>query len=186
MKIPGRIKNFTRDIISGKQNLTLEINGDITELVEKLKDELLSIDIKKFRKSRSLDANGLLWACIGDIAKALNADKWEIYLMMLKRYGVYTYGVFRENHIEHIKKMWRETEVVGEVDVNGQNGVQMLLYFGSSTYDTKEFSTLLDGVISEMKEMGLQVPADKETQRLLEEWGNRKEKSNDKEKTTEN
>lgn len=167
----GKIKNFARDIISHKQNLTLEIDGDITDTVEALKDELVSIEIKKYRKKRSLDANGLLWACIGDIAKAINADKWDIYLMMLKRYGVYTYGVFKPNHIDHVRKMWRETEVVGEIDINGEKGVQMLLYFGSSTYDTKEFSVLLDGVISEMKEMGLQIPADKETQRLLEEWG---------------
>lgn len=169
--ILGHIKNFTKDIISGKQNLTLEVSGDITELVDKLKDELLSIDIKKYRKKRSLDANGLLWHCIGEIANALRTDKWEVYLMMLKRYGVYTYGVFRENKIEHVKKMWRETEVVGEVDINGEKGVQMLLYFGSSTYDTAEFSRLLDGVISEMKEIGLQPPTSGEMRRLLEEWG---------------
>lgn len=168
--ITGKIKDFAKDIFSRKQILTLEVDGDCAELIEKLKDEKISIEIKKFRKKRSLDANGLLWACIGDIAKAINADKWDVYLMMLKRYGVYTYGVFRESKIEHIKKMWRETEVVGEVDVNGEKGVQMLLYFGSSTYDTAEFSKLLDGVISEMEEMGLQIPANEETQALLEAW----------------
>lgn len=169
--ILGRIHNFTKDIFTRKQLLTLEVEGDCSDLIENLKDQRLSIDIKKYRKKRSLDANGMLWACIGDIAKAINADKWDVYLMMLKRYGVYTYGVFKESKIEHVKKMWRETEVVGEVDINGEKGIQMLLYFGSSTYDTAEFSRLLDGVISEMKEMGLQVPASKETQALLDAWG---------------
>lgn len=169
--ILGKIHNFTKDIFTRKQILSLEVEGDCSELIEKLKDERISIEIKKYRKKRSLDANGLLWACIGDIAKAINADKWDVYLTMLKRYGVYTYGVFKESKIEQVKKMWRETEVVGEVNVNGEKGIQMLLYFGSSTYDTAEFSRLLDGVISEMKEMGLQVPASKETQALLEAWG---------------
>jgi len=128
-------------------------------------------DVKKHSERRSLSANGLLWHCLDEIAKAIHTDKWDVYLMMLKRYGVFTYGVFRENKIEHIKKMWRETEVVGEVDVNGEKGIQMLLYFGSSTYNTEEFSRLLNGVISEMEQMELPTPAEEETRRLLEEWG---------------
>ena len=46
----------------------------------------------------------------------------------------------------------------------------MLCYFGSSTYDTKEFSVLLDGVISEMREIGLQPPPTEEMKRALETW----------------
>ena len=46
----------------------------------------------------------------------------------------------------------------------------MLCYFGSSLMNTKEFSVLLDGIISEMKEMGLQTPASRDMQRALEEW----------------
>ena len=46
----------------------------------------------------------------------------------------------------------------------------MLCYFGSSTYDTKEFSVLLDGVISEMREMGIQTPTSEEMERMKIEW----------------
>ena len=46
--------------------------------------------------------------------------------------------------------------------------IQMLCFFGSSTYNTKEFSQLLDGVISEMKEMHLETPPDEEMKQLLE------------------
>ena len=60
--------------------------------------------------------------------------------------------------------------MIGEIDVNGQKGVQMLCYFGSSNYNTKEFSVLLDGVVSEMKEMGIEAPASKEMRRALELW----------------
>lgn len=134
-------------------------------------DQTTLWDVKKHTEKRSLTANGLLWHCLDEIAKAIHTDKWDVYLMMLKRYGVFTYGVFRENKVEHIKKMWRETEVVGEVDVNGEKGIQMLLYFGSSTYSTEEFSRLLNGVISEMEQMELPTPAEEETRRLLEEWG---------------
>ena len=46
----------------------------------------------------------------------------------------------------------------------------MLCYFGSSTLDSKEFSVLLDGVISEMKEMGLEIPMQSDLKRVIEEY----------------
>jgi hypothetical protein len=46
----------------------------------------------------------------------------------------------------------------------------MLCYFGSSTYDSKEFSILLNGVISEMEEMGLATPKSEEVERMLIQW----------------
>jgi hypothetical protein len=128
-------------------------------------------DLTEHKEKRSLDANGMLWACISDIAKALHTDKWEVYLLMLKRYGKYSYVLVDPKAVESMKSQWREIEEVGEVDVNGRKAVQLLCYYGSSTYNTKEFSDLLNGVISEMDEMGLKLPPDKETKALLEQWG---------------
>jgi hypothetical protein len=76
----------------------------------------------------------------------------------------------KPNVVDAMKAQWRECEVIGEVDINGQKAVQLLCYFGSSTYDTKEFSTLLEGVISEMAEMGLNLPPSQEMERALEQW----------------
>ena len=87
----GRIVDLSFGI-NRKQRLTLEIDGDARELYDQLhEEEKLSIEIKKYRQKRSLNANALLWKCIGDIAMDRRADKWDIYLMMLKRYGQYTY-----------------------------------------------------------------------------------------------
>lgn len=135
-------------------------------------------DIEPHREKRSLDANAMLWACMQEIAQAIQTDKWSVYLQMLKRYGKFSYVIVRPEAVEAMKKQWRELEVVGEVDVNGQKGVQLLCYYGSSTYNTKEFSVLLDGVISEMREMGLEPPPDKETKALIEAM-ERKEKRNE-------
>ena len=107
-------------------------------------------EIKEHKEKRSNNANRLLWHCLDQIAKAMipPADKWDVYLMMLKRYGKFTYICVKPNVVDAMKKQWRESEVIGHVDINGQDSVQMLCYFGSHTYDTKEFSVLLDGIIS--------------------------------------
>ena len=171
MECTGNLKGIVRDWNTNQCNITLSINENfaISE-IDKLKDDKLSIKIVKYRKKRSLDANALLWHCLGEIASSLQADKWDIYLQMLKRYGKYTYICVKPNMVDAVKAQWRESEVIGEVNINGSEAIQMLCYFGSSTYNTKDFSVLLEGVISEMKEMELETPLSEDMKRALEEW----------------
>lgn len=157
-----------RNIDSGKTLLMLET--DERPNLDALKDKDLRCELTVWRNRRSKDANAMLWACLQDIAAALGSDKWTVYLQMLKRYGRFTYVLMPEKAVEQFRAGWRECEEVGEVDVNGRKSVQLLCYFGSSTYDTKQFSVLLDGVISEMREMGLQIPERADVRRALEEW----------------
>lgn len=172
MEFTGKIQNITKDWQSGQFQITFTMNeaSAINAVNDIQSCEKLSIRAVRFREKRSLDANALLWVCLGKMADALRADKWDIYLQMLKRYGKYTHICVKPHVVEAVKAQWRECEEIGEVNINGQKAVQMLCYFGSSTYDTKEFSRLLEGVISEMQEMGLETPASAEMQRALEQW----------------
>ena len=147
------------------------MTGTVNEVIKWLlgQDRDKVFEVLEYHPKRSLNANGLLWACLGEIATALRSDKWEVYLQMLKRYGKYTYICVKPHVVEAVKKQWRECEEIGTIDIDGQQAVQMLCYFGSSTYDSKEFSVLLDGVISEMKEMGLTPPPDRELKRVIEQ-----------------
>ena len=135
-------------------------------------------DVVPHKEKRSLNANALLWACIGEIANKMRMDNWTVYLNMLKSYGQYTYVLCKPHAVSKMKEIWRETEEIGEVDVNGQKSVQLLCYYGSSTYDTKEFSRLLDGVIQEMKNIGLQPPPSEQMQQALLAWSELTEKKN--------
>lgn len=157
------------DVTTGKWLLTFE-TVELPDIFDKTRDKDLNLEIKQHRNHRSKDANALLWECIGRLAMALRADKWDIYLLMLRRYGQYTYIVVPPNAVEMVARQWRECEVIGDININGRDGVQMLCYYGSSTYDTKQFSILLDGVISEMKEIGLTAPTSEDMRRSIEEW----------------
>lgn len=171
MEFTGELKDISRDWKTNEFNITFSMNGQPNaDEIDKLKDNKLSIKAVRYRRKRSLDANGLLWHCLGNIANALHTEKWDIYLQMLKRYGKYTYICVKPNVVDSVRAQWRESEVIGEVDINGTTAVQMLCYFGSSTYNTKEFSTLLEGVISEMKELGIEAPTSSDMKRALEEY----------------
>lgn len=175
MKFTGKVHSVIRDWQSGQTMITFTVNERAAELeIDNIKDlPQLSIEAKKYHKKRSLEANALLWACLGDIAAALRTDKWQVYLLMLKRYGKYTYICVKPNAVEAVKAHWRECEEIGRVTIGGQEAVQLLCYFGSSTYDSKEMSVLLDGVISEMKEIGLQPPLPRDVKSALEQWEHR-------------
>lgn len=170
MEFKGNIENITRDL-KGAYNVTITTESNISSLSE-IKDELLDVEIKKHRKKRSLNANGLLWACLSEIAKVLRTDTWSVYLQMLKRYGTYTYICVKPDAVEGVKKQWRECEEIGDIDINGQKATQLLCYYGSSSYNTQEFSVLLNGVFAEMKEMGLTTPDEEKLERALEQWEN--------------
>lgn len=167
MESKARVLDAHRDYRTGKFQLVLEV--DSINPSEDLRGEKRVI-VKDWREKRSLDANALLWHCIGKIAEELRADKWEIYLKLLRRYGQYTYICVIPEAVDRVKQEWRETEEIGEIDINGRKAIQLLCYFGSSQYDTKEFSRLLDGTISEMAEIGLETPEQEELERVLDSW----------------
>lgn len=175
MKFKAKYASSYVDFLTGKLLVTFHIldkDNNITH-VDKLnqnKDKELCLEIKNARKKRSLDANAMLWACIGDIAEVLRCDNEEVYLNLLESYGQYTYIEIRKDALDKFKEGWRTCKEVGSRDIDGVEYVELLCCFGSSTYDTKEFSILLDGCISEMRRLGLQVPAGKDIERSLELW----------------
>ena len=163
MKAKGRITGIQVPFRSKRPVVSFEVQAE-PEALEKYMDIGLDISFSRHRNRRSIDANAFLWACLGEIARAINSDTWSVYLYMLERYGKFTHILVKPEAVEQVRQVWRETKIVGEKD----GMIQMLCFFGSSTYNTKEFSQLLNGVVSEMKEMHLETPPDEEMKRLLE------------------
>ena len=168
MKTKGKITNFGQVWGDGSRTfVTFEVSAR-PEDMEKYQDMDLDISFGKHRNRRSLDANACLWACIGQIAEKLRTDTWSVYLYMLERYGKYTHVSIRPEAVEDLRKQWREIKVVGDSVVNGEVMAHVLCYFGSSTYDSKEFARLLDGVISDMEDLGLETPLRADIREMLE------------------
>ena len=92
METTGRLNGVSKDWKTNKFVLSVEIDHLDENAVNEISGEQnLDISLKKHREKRSLNANALLWKCLGDIAVVLRSDKWAVYLEMLKRYGLFTY-----------------------------------------------------------------------------------------------
>ena len=129
-------------------------------------DEDLQISLEKWRDKRSLDQNSMLWSYLDQIAEKLRTDRWSVYLKALRDYGKVSYVVVDPKALDYLRATIRETEVLGEIEINGRKGIQVACYHGSSTLNSKEFTRLLDGVLSDAKDLGIEVPED-ERMRVL-------------------
>lgn len=172
MKCTGKITNISRDWKTDKLNITFSLNERVEGEIDKIKDcDKLSIKAVKFRKKRSLDANAYMWLLLTKIAEEIHSDKDEVYLEMLSRYGVFTHIIVKPSVVDKVKAEWRTVRELGEINVNGTSGIQLQCYFGSSTYDTKEMAVLIDGVVREAQELGIETTTPEELERMKREWG---------------
>ena len=172
METIGRLTSVTKDIISGKLNITFQIDTAPVDDLNALA-QLDRIDIKadKHRKKRSLDANAYAWVLMQKLAEANDTDRWSTYLLMLQRYSrEFTFVICKEKAIDKLKELYRTCIDLGEVNVNGTTGHQMQVFFGSSTFDTKAMSVFLDGIVSECKELGIETIPPAELERMYSAW----------------
>ena len=125
-------------------------------------------EIKQHREKRSLTANSYAWALIGKIADVIRASKDEVYLMMLKRYGQSeVISVVANVSLEGYFKYF---DIIGQGIVNDTLFSHYRVYKGSSEYDTREMSVLIDGIISEAKELDIETLPPAEIARMKEMW----------------
>lgn len=170
MKLTGQIDDVTVSL-TGKPKLTLVINekSDLLCGYDDLKDfEKLSIEIKPYREKRSLNANAYAWKLIGEIADIVRSSKDEVYLEMLRKYGQ-SELISVLSHIP-IEQYVKYCDEVGESKLNGKMFKHYRVYKGSSEFDTREMSILIDGIVGEAKELGIQTETPDELERMKSLW----------------
>jgi hypothetical protein len=164
---------------TGKQKLTFTLTSkaDISDLKAIIANKkLLAIECKEYRKKRSLDANSYAWLLIGKIADVLRTSKEEIYIKMLTRYGQ------REKQLisiiaeeEALKMIYRAVDnhccEVGESELNGKTFKHLAILIGSSQYDSKQMGILIDGIVSECKDLDIEVITPNQLAELKSSWG---------------
>jgi hypothetical protein len=169
----GKFEAITVDWKTGQRQVIFTVNeaSAVESLVALEGAEKLSIKATRYREKRSLDSNAYAWVLMQKIAEAVHSDKWSIYLEMLKKYSRdFTFVICKEKAIDKLKELYRTCVDLGEVNVNGMEGHQMQVFFGSSTFDTKSMSVFIDGIVSECKELGIETLPPDELERMKAAW----------------
>jgi hypothetical protein len=153
---------------NGRMELRITIDKtDISEIINCEKP--LEVYIDRIKEKRSLNANSYCWVLIGQIADILRASKEEVYFNMLKNYGQSTVvSVLSEINVTGFFKYYEE---FGKGEVKGKDFTHYKVYKGSSEFDTKEMAILIDGVISEAQELGIDCRTPEEIEKMKALWG---------------
>ncbi len=130
-------------------------------------------EIKEHRKKRSLDANGYLWVLISKIQQVLNVPKEVIYKDVIRDIGVYEVVPIKNEAVDKFREAWQKNGLgwITETTKSKLDGyTNVLAYYGSSEYDTKEMSRLIDEVVQECRVLDIETKSDEEIKSLVEEW----------------
>lgn len=168
MQTTGKLINASLDFNTGNMIATLELNTQSLEVLNELNNEKLDVEIKKLRNKRSLNANNYAWKLITEIANVMRMDKEDVYFRMLKCYGQSDMiSVLEEIDVSKFLKYY---EKAGESILNGKCFSHYKVYMGSSEMNTKQMSILIDGIVEEAKNLGIETMTPSELSRLKEEW----------------
>lgn len=173
MEWTGRLVDMSRNWNNNQTRLVFEINEeiDLEPLNEIAVTEKLSIKAEPYREKRSLNSNSYCWVLLQKLAEACKTTKEEMYLQCLQRYSrKFTHVIVKADALEYMKSLYRTFIDLGEVKVNGQTGHQLQVYYGSSTFNTKEMTVFLDGIVSECKELGIETMPPEQIERMNATW----------------
>lgn len=176
-----KIKNLTAGMTwEGDIQLTVILPQDYQSVIEELlwinKSDISKYDlrIEKRRKKRSLDANAYMWVLIGKLAEKLRITPEEVYRQHIIDTAAYYIQPVRDDTLERWIEIWESkgkgwiVEVIGPSKNKGWTNCRN--YYGSSMYDSKEMSFLIDEVVQSCKQQGIETMTPEEIEKLKVAW----------------
>ncbi len=146
-------------LLNGQIEITFITQKSVLKAFEGLRDKELSVIVKEYSKKRSLSQNAYMWVLMDEIGKKVNRSKEDIYKEFIKDYGVFEMLPIRNDAVEAFKRKWSAgglgwfCEDLGESKLDGYT--KLAAYYGSSTYTSEEMKRLIDAVIYDCHELGI-------------------------------
>ena len=161
------ITDFEKRIALAK----IEIKGEnnCNELL-KYKNENKFVEIKEHKDLRSLDANGYMWVLLTKLQEKIGAPKEEIYKSYIQKIGNAEILPVKNEAVDKFCKAWRKNGLGWLTDTTQSklNGfTNVIAYYGTSLYNTSEMSRLLDEIIKDCQEQGIETKTKKEIESLI-------------------
>ena len=170
--------NIGQDFYEGRYTVTFYTKESPKRLYEELQNiDNIDVEAKKHRKKRSLDANAYCWVLCDKIAKELSKEgtvitKENIYQDGILQIGTFEPMIIEERAFENFKRIWGKQGLGFLIqEVSRKNKcIKVHCYYGSSTYDSKEMSLLINLLVELAKGLNIETKTDEEIKSLLEQW----------------
>lgn len=131
-------------------------------------------EITRAKKKRSLDANAYAWLLISKIAETTKVQPYEVYRRAVKDVGGNCEVMCIQNKaVEHMTQLWTDKGLGWQVETapSKLDGcTTIVLYYGSSGFDTREMSRLIDLLVQDCENLGIETKPKEYIDSLLEAW----------------
>lgn len=158
----------------GRTGLTVSVNEDCRQLFDDLKNEDIDITIKKHRQKRSLDANAYAWVLMDKLAAKLGYKKEDVYRYAVRNVGGNTDTVcVKLEAMNRLIEQWQKNGLglVADVAPSKIEGcTNVILYYGTSTFDSYQMSRFIDSLVQDCKDLGIETMPPEKLKGLLDEW----------------
>lgn len=160
---------------NGKLCLEVSNRQMARRFVMEMKQRAYQAEIKEYREKRSLDANAYCWVLIGELAEVTGIKAEEIYRQAIKDIGGnYDVITVRDNAVDKFCTMWSAGHIGQITAILGANPMlgytDVIAYYGSSTYDAKQMARLIDTIVQECKEQGIETMPQEKLKSIVGAW----------------
>lgn len=176
-KLHGIINDISIDFNTRKPKISLLLDTNELSIVEELKNEnKLNIELKKYRKPRSLDANKYFWKLLQEVCDYKDIDTIEDYKRRVKELGIFKQFKIMIQDIKTFEKIWTDRgiawfcEIVDTTYIGDTEFKIINAYYGSSSYNSKQMSRLIDNLVQDCKAVGIETKPQAEIDSLLKQW----------------
>lgn len=126
--------------------------GTIEQIIQYLfkQDKTKKYEVKEYKEKRSLDANAYAWVLLGKLQDKLHIPKEEIYRDAIQTIGSYEVIPIKNEAVNKFRQAWSKNGLgwITETTKSKLDGyTNVLAYYGSSIYDTKEMSRFIELII---------------------------------------
>ena len=170
----GTINGLMYSAVSKTTVVEIALEGNVASEVEKFKGKHIDVSFKQYRKGRSLDANGYFWVLAGKLAEAMNIPKTDIYRGYIKEIGGNSEIVcVQDRAVDSLVNGWQRNGIgwVADTMPSKLKGcTNVILYTGSSEYDTGQMARLIDLAVQDCKAVGIDTKTPAEIDDLLSIW----------------
>lgn len=131
-------------------------------------------DVKQFRKRRSLDANAYAWVLMDKLAEKTGIAKETIYRALVRDIGGNSTTICAQNKtVDKLCENWQANGlgwITDTLESKIDGCTNVVLYYGSSTYDTTQMSRLINLLVQECEAQGIDTKTPSELAALMEEY----------------
>ena len=149
--------------------------GDAEQIIQYLfqQDKTKKYEVKEYKEKRSLDSNAYAWTLLGKLQDKLHIAKEDIYKSLIKEIGSYEVIPVRDEAVERFRQAWSKNGLgwITETTKSKLEGfTNVIAYYGSSSYNTSEMSRLIELIVQECRQQGIETKTQQEIDSLLKNW----------------